>query len=498
MMKKIITSPYRKMKILFVLPVFVIILYAFAESEYYYAASTDNKLPEIRHSFSMTTDVKGKVVKQDGTPFTGVTIVVTGTPMGVTTDAAGRFVIGNLPENASLVFSYEGYQTQVVKPDLTSEMTIKMSEDPDYKKQLKIRTGDGSEVRALIVIDGMVSEKGIGQIDPNSILSINILKDKPAIDKYGDKGKEGVIEITTKKKESAVPQDKPQTPATQRQNPVIAVDGVITDKSLEEVRKALGYDMGIIKSLAPVEAAFKYGEKGVNGVIEIITRNKALEMGLNPPFPRLAPEDYPTFQDKQRFAFIDWVVGRVKYPTEAQDKELEDWVSLNFKIGLDGTVSDVVSTNAVDPVLSDEVIRVVRSSPKWEPPKNPGVDEPFTFGITLRFKLPDQILNEAPFIIVEQMPMYPGGESELLNFIGNNIIYPEEAVAGKTEGRVIVRFIVNTDGNAEGLSVLKGAHPLLDAEALRVVGKLSGFSPGMQDGRAVNVWYMVPVNFRLP
>ena len=79
----------------------------------------------------------------------------------------------------------------------------------------------------------------------------------------------------------------------------------------------------------------------------------------------------------------------------------------------------------------------------------------------MKFKLPDQILNEAPFVVVEQMPLYPGGDVELLNFIKNNTKYPEEAKAEKIEGRVIIRFIVSTEGNAEGISVLKGVHPFL-------------------------------------
>ena len=94
--------------------------------------------------------------------------------------------------------------------------------------------------------------------------------------------------------------------------------------------------------------------------------------------------------------------------------------------------------------------------------------------------------------------MYPGGDSELLKFIGDNARYPAEAKANKIEGRVILRLIVNTEGDAEGISILKSVDPLLDAEAVRVCSMLKGFRPGMQSGKTVNVWYMVPVNFVLP
>ena len=141
---------------------------------------------------------------------------------------------------------------------------------------------------------------------------------------------------------------------------------------------------------------------------------------------------------------------------------------------------------------------MIKAAPKWDPPKNPAVDMPFSSSVNIGFKLPDQIVKEEPFVVVEEMPMYPGGEGELLKFIAENTKYPEAAKAEKIQGKVIIRFIVNTEGNTEGISVLKGVHPLLDAEAVRVVSMLSGFKPGMQGGKAVPVWYMVPINFALP
>ena len=172
------------------------------------------------------------------------------------------------------------------------------------------------------------------------------------------------------------------------------------------------------------EATDKYGEKGANGAYEITTRKKALEMGLKPPFPRLAPQDYPTFQNKKASDFNSWVAGQVKYPAEARTKNLEGWVSVNFTIEVNGTISNVVSTMSVDHLLSDEVIRAVQSSPKWDPPKNPNVDEPFTSSVTLKFKLPDQIVADIPFVVVEKMPQYPGRDGALLDFIKNNTKYP--------------------------------------------------------------------------
>ncbi len=78
-----------------------------------------------------------------------------------------------------------------------------------------------------------------------------------------------------------------------------------------------------------------------------------------------------------------------------------------------------------------------------------------------------------------------------------NTIYPESAkIAGK-QGKVIIRFCVDQEGRAVRGSVLKGVSKELDEEALRVVSMLPRFEPGRQGGKAVPVWYMVPINFTL-
>ena len=61
-----------------------------------------------------------------------------------------------------------------------------------------------------------------------------------------------------------------------------------------------------------------------------------------------------------------------------------------------------------------------------------------------------------------------------------------------------MRFIVTTEGNSEAISVLKGIHPLLDAEAIRVISLMKGWEPAKRDGKTVNAWYMIPVAFALP
>lgn len=102
-----------------------------------------------------------------------------------------------------------------------------------------------------------------------------------------------------------------------------------------------------------------------------------------------------------------------------------------------------------------------------------------------------------PFVVVEEMPMFPGGDRELLKYIGDNTVYPKNAKEKNIQGRVIIRFCVTETGGINKISVLKGVDPELDAEATRVVETLPAFKPGKQGGKAVPVWYMVPITFTL-
>ncbi len=102
-----------------------------------------------------------------------------------------------------------------------------------------------------------------------------------------------------------------------------------------------------------------------------------------------------------------------------------------------------------------------------------------------------------PFVVVEEMPMFPGGEKALLDYIGLNTQYPEVAKENNIQGKVIVRFCVTSKGGVDKVEILKGVDPELDKEAIRVVKTLPKFKPGKQGGKPVPVWFMVPINFTL-
>ena len=101
------------------------------------------------------------------------------------------------------------------------------------------------------------------------------------------------------------------------------------------------------------------------------------------------------------------------------------------------------------------------------------------------------------FMVVEEMPEYPGGTEALLNFLRENINYPEYCKENKIQGRVIVTFVVEKDGSIVEAEVVKSVNEELDAEALRVISSMPKWKPGKQRGENVRVKYTVPVNFKL-
>lgn len=102
-----------------------------------------------------------------------------------------------------------------------------------------------------------------------------------------------------------------------------------------------------------------------------------------------------------------------------------------------------------------------------------------------------------PFLQVEQMPSFPGGDEALLRYLAENVKYPRMAREAKVQGLVIVRFVVDSDGFIQNAQVIRGIGAGCDEEALRVVEKMPKWQPGFQNGRAVPVMYNMPIRFRL-
>ncbi|MCF8277137.1 MAG: TonB family protein [Flavobacteriales bacterium] len=101
------------------------------------------------------------------------------------------------------------------------------------------------------------------------------------------------------------------------------------------------------------------------------------------------------------------------------------------------------------------------------------------------------------FTIVEDMPSYPGGDPALLKYIGEHVVYPALAIENNITGAVWVSYIVGKNGKVRDVELVRGVHPSLDKEALRVVKSIDGYTAGMQRGKAVPVKFTIPIRFEL-
>ncbi len=110
----------------------------------------------------------------------------------------------------------------------------------------------------------------------------------------------------------------------------------------------------------------------------------------------------------------------------------------------------------------------------------------------------DNISNgEKPLVTVEQMPSFKGGEAEMLKFISNNMKYPASAKENGIQGRVTVRFVITSAGKITDVQIIRGIDPACDKEAIRIVKSMPDWEPGKQNGKAVSVYYTLPIKFSL-
>ena len=149
-------------------------------------------------------------------------------------------------------------------------------------------------------------------------------------------------------------------------------------------------------------------------------------------------------------------------------------------------VSDDTSLNKSFMPSTDAIINSVR---------NPDVNDT-TPGIQPTDPvIPDD--ETPPYVVVKEMPEFPGGLPALLKYVGDNLKYPEDAQNNNIQGKVILKFVVNRDGSVNRIEILRGVDPLLDSEAVRVVSILPKFKPGKQNGVPVPVWFMLPIVFKI-
>lgn len=109
----------------------------------------------------------------------------------------------------------------------------------------------------------------------------------------------------------------------------------------------------------------------------------------------------------------------------------------------------------------------------------------------------EEVKEEKVFDVVDEQPEYVGGHSAMVDYIVENVRYPEKAKAAEAEGTVYVEFVIASDGSITRAKVLKSVHELLDKEALRIVEAMPNWNPGIHEGKKVAVKFVLPIKFQL-
>lgn len=109
----------------------------------------------------------------------------------------------------------------------------------------------------------------------------------------------------------------------------------------------------------------------------------------------------------------------------------------------------------------------------------------------------DEETGDQIFMVVEEMPEFPGGTRALLKYIAQNVKYPVICQENGIQGMVSVSFVINEKGEVTNVKAFRGTDANLEQEAVRVVKSLPNWKPGKQRGKAVKVSYNVPVRFKL-
>ncbi len=542
MMKPITYSPFRKLKLLLVLPLIAGVFYAFATPEYKFVqASAEHQINQpqsqsagdsIQANSNQEKIVKGKIVDEQGNLLKNATIIVAGTTIGTVSDASGNFEL-KMTGDSPLVVSYVGYETAKLSPDFSKEMKITMKRAVIGIEVVGNNPTDSEIIRTsdpvLTFVDGKeTSEEDLTKISPDRIESISVLRKKEITDKYGEKGKNGVVLITLKKSPTIESNSKeieannsnnvtisePQSiniKSKDGKQPLLVIDGVFADnKKLEDIDPNTIQSMSVWKDEKAIE---KYGSKGNDGVIEITTKTALQKntplyvvdgvVGAN--IKDIEPKSIASITVlKDQSATILYgekgkngvVIITLKKDSKKKNSEIEvvgyakDQKQPNGQnplIVIDGIVSakkmDDIKPETIESV---NVLKGEMATKKYGDKGNDGVIE-----ITL--KKQDEV-----FVVVEQMPEFPGGLAALKEYVKVNLQYPKIALENGISGQVTVGFVVSKSGAIENVKVRRGVDPSLDKEAVRLIGSMPKWNPGIQHGQNVDVSYEIPINFEIP
>ena len=330
-----------------------------------------------------------------------------------------------------------------------------------------------------------------------NIEAVKVLKEDEAKSTYGERAANGAMKFylrnTTKKEVmDAMWQHKGEEEPLQVQLIKKSEDGSVSVESITKESDGDG-EFSVYESTKPGRGSSS-GNSEDGEIFQVVEEQ--------PMFPGGMGE------------LMKYLQKEIKYPKEAQEQGVQGRVIVQFVVNKDGSITEAKVMKSVHPLLDAEALRVMGTMPNWTPGKQKGEPVRVRFTLPVSFRLSGGSTDKAQepakvaqtenassgdeiFQVVENMPEYPGGMSELMKYLQKEIKYPKEAQEQGKQGRVIVEFVVEKNGSITEAKVMKPVDPLLDAEALRVVSAMPNWNPGKQRGKEVRTRFTLPVTFRL-
>lgn len=230
-------------------------------------------------------------------------------------------------------------------------------------------------------------------------------------------------------------------------------------------------------------------------------------------------------------ALNEYFARSLNQPAGSQSGMTKASAYISLVIEKDGTISNEKIIKGISPSIDSSILHTLRNMPPW----NPGMrnNEPVSVAIVLpveyrragnesetengndreivtysrTFAGPEVAVPEKNYdnsaggdmvyTIVEELPAFPGGEDARIRFLANNIIYPAEAGNSGIQGTVYVTYIIEKDGSVSNAGILRGIHPAIDREAVRVIESMPAWKPGKQNGKPVRVRINTPIRFTI-
>ena len=536
------------------LPAFIGLICAFS----FTAKATEYRMAESAEAAAPGDPCRVSLrILADGEPLQGALVTIAGTKQGTATDPEGRAEI-EAPQGSALKIQYVGYATATVevaaRPTMKAEVALQPESEETVEVSVLVYLLDREQQKSY-----STAQKAVGAIlKARNGTQASVADAEGCATLRVPRGT--VLEVLYPEYEAAIVVAETSLATTVRllpegaehtqsalytrdeygikQTPLYIIDGVEWP-SMEQIDATRIASIDVIKDESAVRL---YGERARNGVVVLRTqwfetqlqrkaREAAAEAADSAPAtvagdaerPDEAPageeEAYILAEQMPRFGtgdlqdFRQWVQERVRYPEQAH--EAVGRVIVTFVIEKDGSVGTIRTVASPHRLLSDEVHRVIATSPRWTPGMQKGEPVRVKYTLPVEFRLyasdasetPDasEAATQAPApetadaTAGRQMPRYKeGGLNEFRRWMQTRLRYPAEAKAAKTQGRVVVRFTIGRDGSVGDIRTLRSPDRTLSDEVARVVRASSGdWTPGRADGEPAAVSIALPVLFRI-